>query len=232
MRALVTGGTRGIGAAIATLLKKSGHEVWISGTVSRDCISTEFHYLACDFSKKENLESFANEVAGLEFSILVNNAGINKIGLVSEYKLADFIKLHQVNVVAPFVLCKEVVPGMCQRGFGRIVNITSIFSEMSKVGRAAYSASKCAVVGFSQALALEVAKDNVLVNCLALGFVKTDLTKNILGEEGMKEMETQIPLGRMASPEEVANYVLFLVSKDNGYMTGQNIIVDGGFVCG
>ena len=158
-------------------------------------------------------------------------AGTFKIGLVEEYDATDFTRLHQVNVVAPFLLCRAVVPGMRQRRFGRIVNMTSIFGVVSKAGRAAYSASKFGLVGLSRALALEVAADNVLVNCLAPGFVDTDMTRGILGHQGIAEMAVRIPLGRLAQPEEIARYVQFLVSEENTYMTGQQMVVDGGFTC-
>ncbi|MFQ5853655.1 MAG: SDR family NAD(P)-dependent oxidoreductase, partial [Candidatus Binatia bacterium] len=116
--------------------------------------------------------------------------------------------------------------------WGRIVNITSVFGVVSKVGRSAYSASKSSLVGLSRALALEVATENVLVNCLAPGFVDTELTRRILGEKGMSDIVATVPMGRLAGPQEIARYVLFLVSEENTYMTGQNIVVDGGFTCG
>ena len=100
---------------------------------------------------------------------------------------------------------------------------------VSRAGRSAYSASKFALFGLSRALALEVASDNVLVNCLAPGFVETDMTRNILGASGMAEMVGRIPVGRLAQPEEIARYARFLVSEENTYMTGQTLIVDGGF---
>jgi len=138
----------------------------------------------------------------------------------------------QTNLTSCFNMCRAVIEGMRERGFGRIVNITSVFGIVSKAGRAAYSASKFGLFGLSRALALEVASDNVLVNCLAPGFVETDLTRRMLGQQGIAEMITRIPLGRLARPEEIARYVRFLVSEDNTYMTGQTLVVDGGFTCG
>ncbi len=231
-RALVTGGTRGIGSAVAIALIEAGYEVFVGGTSAeqRGCAGST--YLACDFSDPSALASFADEVAKLDLAVLVNNAGINKVGPLHQYEPADFARIQQVNVLAPFMLCRAVVPGMQKRRFGRVVNITSIFSVVSKAGRSAYSASKSALVGLSRALALEVAADNVLVNCVAPGFVETDMTRTMLGEAGMAEMASQVPLGRLARPEEIARYVTFLVSEENSYMTGQNLLVDGGFTCG
>ena len=230
-KAFVTGGTRGIGAAIATALVEAGHEVVVSGTsahprrVPRRC-----RYRACDFSDPLALEVFAREVAGWRVSILVNNAGINTVGSLQGYDPAEFARIQQINVVAPFRLCQAVVPGMRKRRFGRIVNITSIFGVVSKAGRGAYSASKFALLGLSRALALEVAAENVLVNCLAPGFVDTDLTRGILGARGIARMRRLIPMGRLARPREIARAVRFLVSEENTYMTGQQVVVDGGFV--
>ena len=120
---------------------------------------------------------------------------------------------------------------MKKRKFGRIVNITSIFGVVSRAERSAYSASKFALAGLTRALALETARDNVLVNALAPGFVDTDLTRQILGEKGIEEMAARIPMRRFAKSEEIARYVFFLASEQNSYMTGQTIIADGGFTC-
>lgn len=231
--AVVTGGTRGIGAAIAAALRDAGHTVVVTGTtVQRRRAPKDCDYLMCDFSDAMALETFAEEMANLSPAILVNNAGINAVGRLEEYDPADLARIQQVNMMAPFRLCQAVVPGMRRRRFGRIVNITSIFGVVSKAGRAAYSASKFGLFGLSRALALEVAADNVLVNCVAPGFVETDLTRRTLGTRGMATIKRQIPMGRLARPEEIAPYVRFLVSRENTYMTGQQVIVDGGFVSG
>lgn len=230
-KALVTGGTRGIGAATAQALVDAGHEVIVSGTSPEGSAPMGCAYLPCDFADAGALAAFAAEVAKLDLAVLVNNAGINKVGPLAEYDSTDFARIQQVNVTAPFMLCRAVVPGMRRRRFGRIVNITSVFGLVSKAGRSAYSASKFALFGLSRALALEVAADNVLVNCVAPGFVGTDLTRRTLGEAGIAEMVSQIPMGRLAQPDEIARYVCFLASEENSYMTGQLLVVDGGFTC-
>jgi len=230
-KALVTGGTRGIGFAVAELLVKKGYVVTVTGSKPDGKGPNGAEYLFCDFSDSKATEIFAQEVAGQGFSILVNNAGINKIGLVSDYPLNDFQIIQQVNVTTPFLLCRALVDGMRKKGYGRILNVTSVFGVVSKAGRAAYSASKFGLFGLTRALALELAKDNVLVNCLAPGFVDTELTRGILGEKGIQEMAAKVPMGRLAQPEEIAQYACFLVGEENTFMTGQNIIVDGGFTC-
>lgn len=230
--ALVTGGTRGIGAASAMALLEAGHEVIVTGTSPEGHAPAGCAYRHCDFSDAGALEAFAAEVGRLELSVLVNNAGINKVGPLAEYDPADFLRIQQVNVTAPFMLCRAVVPGMRQRRFGRIVNITSVWGVVSKAGRSAYSTSKFGLFGLTRALALEVAADNVLINCLAPGFVDTELTRRVLGEAGIREMMAQVPAGRLARPEEIARYVQFLASEENSYMTGQTLVVDGGFTSG
>ena len=230
-RALVTGGTRGIGAATALALREWDYDVFVTGRSPNGQAPAGCFYLSCDFGDRTALEEFAGKVRDLNLSVLVNNAGINKVGVLADYDPADFALIQQVNVIAPFVLCQAVIPGMRSRQFGRIVNITSIFSVVSRVGRSAYSASKFSLVGLTRALALEVAAENVLVNCLAPGVIDTDLTRRVLGDEGIREMVAQIPLRRMARADEIARYVRFLVSDENTYMTGQNIVVDGGYTC-
>ncbi len=230
-KALVTGGTRGIGASIAQTLLDAGYIVSVTGTKKEANTKNGLEYLACDFSNKEELNQFTNAIKKMEFSVLVNNAGTNKLGLLENYDVCDFEKIQLINVIAPFMLCQSVIPGMCKRGFGRIVNITSIFGVVSKEERSAYSASKFGLTGLNKALSLEVAKHNVLVNCLAPGFVETDLTQRILGEKGLKEVAKQVPMKRVAKPREIASVVRFLASEKNSYMTGATILVDGGYTC-
>ena len=230
-KVLITGGTRGIGFATAKLLVASGYEVLVTGKNVGGQGPEGTRYFFCDFSDKKAAVDFARQMAEQKLDILINNAGINKIGPLSDYPLDDFAAIQQVNVTTPFLLCKAVVPGMCQRHFGRIVNITSVFSVVSREQRSAYSASKFGLLGLSRALALEVAKENVLVNCLAPGFIETDMSQEILGPQGIEEIVQRIPMNRMGRPEEIAHWVKFLVSEESSYLTGQNIIVDGGYTC-
>ncbi len=230
-KALVTGGTRGIGAAAAVALRDAGFDVVVTGTAPGGRCPDGCGYRAVDLSDAGQLAAFTREVGTAGFSVLVNNAGVNKVGRLEDYDPADLERILGINLTAPYRLCQAVLPGMRSQRFGRIVNITSIFGMVSKEGRSAYSASKFGLLGMTRALALEVAADNVLVNCLAPGFVDTEMTRSVLGEAGIAEMVKQVPMRRLARPEEIGNYVAFMCGSSNTFMTGQTIVVDGGFTC-
>jgi 3-oxoacyl-[acyl-carrier protein] reductase len=227
--ALVTGGTRGIGAAIAKELYDSGADIIITGTSSEYKQLDDYQYICADFLDRDDLTRLVNELREIKIDILVNNAGINQIGPISELLVSDFEKVQQVNVTAPFMLCQAVLIGMRERGWGRVVNISSIWGKISKAHRAPYSASKFAIDGLTAAISAEVASDGVLVNSIAPGFIDTELTRAILGIDGMNELVRQVPIKRVGSVEEVAKFVAWLSGPDNTYISGQNIAIDGGF---
>jgi 3-oxoacyl-[acyl-carrier protein] reductase len=229
LTALVTGGTRGIGAAIASRLIAEGAGVTVTGTKPDGGGPTGSVYRAVDFADANAMSAFASFAAERGFDILVNNAGINKIGPFHAIDPADFDRIQHVNVRAPFLLCRAVLPSMTAKKWGRIVNVSSIFGVVSKEFRASYSASKFALDGMTAALAAEVAADGVLANCVAPGFVETDLTRSILGEAGLADIVARIPIRRLAQPHEIAALVAWLVSRENTYLTGQNLLIDGGF---
>jgi len=227
--ALVTGGTRGIGAAIALRLLADGAQVVVTGTRPEGEGPAGSRYRAVDFSDVAATSAFAAEVAGLGVDILVNNAGINKVSPFAEIDPADFARIQQVNVTAPFLLARAVVPGMKTKGWGRIVTLSSIWGRISKAGRGAYSASKFAVDGLTAALAAEVAQFGILANCVAPGFIDTELTRQVLGEDGIKDLTAQVPARRLGRPEEIAAFVAWLAGPENSYISGQNLVIDGGF---
>lgn len=226
---MVTGGTRGIGEAIARKLLDDGASVVVTGRSPDGKAPDRCSYHAVDLSDRAASEEFAANVSGWGVDILINNAGINKIGAFSEYKIGDFDKIQEVNVRAPFLLCQGVIPSMKEKGWGRIVNISSIFGKVSKEYRASYSASKFALDGMTAALAAEVARYGILANCVAPGVIDTELTRQVLGDKGMTEIVSRIPAGRLGTPWEIAAFVVWLAGPENTYISGQNIAIDGGF---
>jgi 3-oxoacyl-[acyl-carrier protein] reductase len=227
--AVVTGGTRGIGRAIATRLLADGAEVLVTGRTLGGAGPAGARYSAVEFSDPCSIDHFSPMLSELAPDILVNNAGINRIAPFSEIDTADFARIQQVNVTAAFRLCQAVLPGMRRKGWGRIVSISSIWGKVSRSGRASYSTSKFALDGMTVALAAEVAADGILVNCVAPGVIDSDMTRQVLGPQGIEELSAQIPIHRLGRPEEVAAFVAWMVSPENSYITGQNIAIDGGF---
>lgn len=227
--ALVTGGTRGIGRAIACELRSGGALVTVTGRAKDGSPPEGCHYQSIDFDSPDAVQAFLDRVRLLSVDILVNNAGINRIGPFGEIKLDDFDDIQNINLRMPFLLCQAVLPYMRQKRWGRIVNIASVFGVVSRENRASYSASKFALDGLTAALAAEVASQGILANCVSPGFIDTELTRSILGDKGVQEVENEIPMKRLGKPEEVAKLVAWLASPENTYISGQNIVIDGGF---
>jgi NAD(P)-dependent dehydrogenase (short-subunit alcohol dehydrogenase family) len=225
---LVTGATRGIGAAIATALCTAGAKVIGTGTQAAASGSFD-EYFQADFTDVGQISACADYVRRTEPDVLINNAGINRNLPFVEIDPIMFQRIQQVNVFAPFSLCQAAIPSMQRKGWGRIVNIASIWGKIGKEHRASYSASKFALDGLTLSLAAEHAVDGILANCVAPGFTDTELTQKMLGEEGIREILTTVPIRRMASVNEIAQFVVWLGSPENSYITGQNIAIDGGF---
>ena len=227
--AVVTGGTRGIGFAIAERLLKDGISVIVTGTSTQAEYPAGADYHCVDFLDDDSVFSFIEFLKKKPIDILINNAGINKIEEFERIAIEDFDNIQKVNLKVPFLLCQAVIPHMKKNNWGRIVNITSVWGRVTKKYRAAYSSSKFGLDGMTAALAAEVAPFGILANSVGPGFIDTELTRRILGDKGISEIKSTIPIKRLGSPEEVASLVSWLASDENTYISGQNIMIDGGF---
>jgi len=228
-RAVVTGATRGIGYAIAERLLKDGLEVIVTGTKKNGKHPAGSSYYQVDFLDEDSTNKFINFLKKQQINILVNNAGINKISEFSSIDIDDFDRILRINLRAPFQICQAVIPYMEKIKWGRIVNLTSVFGNISKEYRAAYSSSKFGLDGMTLALAAEVSEKGILANSVGPGIIDTDMTRDVLGDSGIAKLKGQIPMKRLGQASEIASLISWLVSNENTYMTGQNLMIDGGF---
>ncbi len=216
--ALITGASRGIGAAIASRLQAEGIKV----------ISPSRSLL--DLSSNRSIDAYLSSLTE-PIDIIVNNAGVNRLGASDEIADEDFEQVIQINLLAPFRIIRAVAKEMKVRRYGRIVNVSSIWSLVSRERRVTYSAAKAGLNGLTRALALELAPYHILVNAVAPGYVNTELTKKNNTPDELERIASEIPLGRLGEPAEIAETVVFLCSPRNSYMTGQVIVLDGGYLC-
>jgi len=215
--ALITGSSRGIGKQISQSLKENFELI----TPNRNEL---------DLSSESSIDNFL-ALLNEPVDVLINNAGIQKIGLVENLSMKDFQEILQINLIAPFRLAVEISKGMKDRKYGRILNISSIWGSVSKEGRAIYAASKSGLNSITRSLALEFAPYNILVNALAPGYVETDMTLRNNNDVELEKIKEIIPLKRLATPKEIVECVKFLCSDKNSYLTGHVLVVDGGYLC-
>ena len=225
---LVTGGTKGIGKKLVEDFSRLGGNVWFTG---RDRLKHNEKYFSVDFQNEDEMDIFLKKIKNIKFDVVINNAGTNKIGNLEGYELEDYQGILNLNLTSCFKIIKSVIPSMKTYKYGKIINITSISSEISMPLRSAYCSSKFGLLGLTKASAVELAKYNILVNSVGPGVTKTELTVNVLGKDKMDEISNNVPIGRLGTVEDVSNVVLFIASKYNSYIVGQNIIVDGGYTC-
>ena len=214
---LVTGGAKGIGKAICDEFRSCGYNVFSPARQEMD------------ISNPDSIHNYAESLK-TAIDILVNNAGINILGGIEEIDENDIAAMINTNLTGPLALIKAIVPYMKKNGYGRIINVSSIWGVRSKERRLLYSASKFGINGVTKSLAGELGKYNILVNSVAPGYVNTELTQKNVSPEEQAKIKSTIPLGRFAEPCEIAKVVRFLGSEDNTYITGQVITADGGFL--
>ena len=235
--ALVTGASRGIGKAIAVALAAAGADVAVNyagNKAAAEAVAAEIEamgrkvlLLQGDVAKPEMIDAVIKEFGRID--ILVNNAGITRDNLLMRMKEEDWDAVLNTNLKGVFNCTKAAVKYMMKQRAGRIVNITSVVGVMGNAGQANYAAAKAGCIGFTKSVAKEVAARGITVNGVAPGFIKTDMT-SVLPEKVVADMEAGIPLARLGEPEDIAKAVLFLVSDDAAYITGQTLHVDGGMV--
>jgi 3-oxoacyl-[acyl-carrier protein] reductase len=237
--ALVTGASRGIGRAIALALAAAGYRVTGTATtaVGAAAIGEALAaYDGCqgivlDVTDGPALDAAINGLVAAQggLHVLVNNAGITRDMLSMRMKDEEWDAVHDTNLKAVFRACRAATRPMMKQRYGRIVNITSVVGAMGNAGQANYAAAKAGVAGLTRALARELGSRNITVNCVAPGFIATDMTQG-LPEAAKTALLAQIPLGRLGAPEEIAHAVTFLASREAGYITGTEMHVNGGML--
>lgn len=235
--ALVTGASRGIGQAIALELARAG--AMVVGTATSESGASAISEAISACGQGEGVQLDVNDAEGAEalleriqathgaIAILVNNAGITRDNLAMRMKDDDWQAVIETNLASVFRLSRLVMRPMMKARYGRIVNITSVVGSSGNAGQANYAAAKAGVAGMSRALARELGSRNITVNCVAPGFIDTDMTRALTAEQ-VGALQQQIPMGRFGDPMDVANAVRFLASKEAGYITGVTLHVNGG----
>lgn len=233
--ALVTGGIRGIGAATAVYLKEKGYEVvvnYLSNHAQAESFSKTHGIttLSWDVSDIEDCRLFVDRIekeSGKKISILINNAGITRDSMMHKMESDRWHQVINVNLNSCFNMCSAVIQGMRNQGYGRIVNISSINAQAGQLGQTNYCASKAGIIGFTKALAGESASKGITVNCIAPGYITTDMVSQV-PEHIMKGIIDSIPVKRLGKPEEIARAIAFIVDEESGYITGETFSINGG----
>lgn len=234
--ALITGATGGIGSAIARALHSQGAEVILSGTRKGSLdelaheLSDRAHPIAADLSDKSSINSLVKQIGDIStdgVDIVINNAGIVRDNLLVRMKDEEWNQVLDINLFAGYKLTQGLMRGMMKRRWGRIIGISSVVGTTGNPGQANYAAAKAGMIGFSKALAQEVATRGITVNVIAPGMIQTAMTDDLNEEQSARLLST-IPLGRLGSPDEIAASVIYLASDEAAYVTGVTLHVNGG----
>ncbi|MBL8173787.1 MAG: SDR family oxidoreductase [Bryobacterales bacterium] len=242
--AVITGASRGLGRAMALALAEAGAKLAL---VARDlakleetaegvrALGAECELFVADVSKEDSVRALEEKVVARfgACHILVNNAGINLRKNITEFTLAEWNQVMDSNLTSVFLMCRSFVPHMKGHGYGRIINMTSIMSHVSLPGRTAYSSSKTALLGLTRALALELAHDAITVNGISPGPFGTEMNTALMQNPELNaQFLSKIPVGRWGRVEEIGKLALYLCSPDAGFITGTDILIDGGWCAG
>ena len=239
--AIITGGSRGIGKEIAKKFAKENYNLvinYVSEKTNTEELKKEFEafgaevlFIKTNVTSYEECEKMAKDAINKfgKIDVLVNNAGVTKDSLLLRMKEEDFDTVINVNLKGTFNVTKACIPYMMKKKSGKIVNISSVVGISGNSGQANYAASKAGIIGFTKSVAKELASRNILANCVAPGYIATDMT-NGLSDAVKESINNQIPLKRVGMPEEVAKAVYFLAGEENSYITGQVVNVDGGMI--
>ena len=234
--ALVTGASGGIGSAVARALHNQGAELIINGTRSSELeklaaeLGNKVHVLQGDLADTNSIGRLAEEAEKISdngIDILVNNAGITRDNLLVRLSDQDLMDVINLNLIAGFHLTRKIIRGMMKRKWGRVIGISSVVGITGNAGQTNYAAAKAGMIGFSKALALEVASRGITVNNIAPGFIKTPMTED-LSEEQVTRLQASVPIGRLGEAEDVAAAVVYLASSEASYVTGATLNVNGG----
>jgi len=233
--AIVTGGTRGIGAAISLALKSAGHTV-VANYAGNEAAARAFaeetgikvvKYDVGDADASAAGLAEAEQAAGAPVDIVINNAGITRDTMFHKMSAEQWREVMRVNLDSMFNVTRPVIDGMRERGWGRIVNISSINGQKGQMGQVNYSAAKAGVIGFTKALAQETARKGITVNCVAPGYINTDMVAAV-PEKVLESIIAGIPAGRLGEAGEIGALVVYLCSEEAGFMTGSTLTINGG----
>ena len=234
-KALITGASGDIGQEIAKALSSFGAEICISGrdegklTSLKDSLDCQCHIVSCDLSKEDDVNNLVKETEDRmgAIDILINNAGITKDNIFLRMSDEEWDQVFKTNLFSTFKILKLVTKGMVKRRYGRIVNISSVVGVTGGAGQANYASSKAGIIAMTKSLSQEFATRNITLNCIAPGFIKTNMTSG-LDEKRKEKILSSIPANRFGLPEDLSSAIIFLVSEESSYITGQTIHINGG----